>query len=515
MASRPVQIIDEKGDITNVNSPISEIGMTKHLGTLDEGLKILEDRGDEGNYILDPAVRRRVLWKIDLHILPILTITTMFGFIDKATLSYAAIFGLIKDSHLHGTEYSWLGSIYYFGYLTTQPIAALLLQRFTPARCLSVAIMLWAIILFLSVLCDTWSKWMANRYFLGICEGIVVPSFILISSAWYSRKDQPLRFGIWFSANGLAQIVGGLLSYGLGHIHVEAIHSWKWMFLITAALTVFWSLYLILSLPTSQATAKWLTDDEKVAAVEMVRDNNTGIHNKTFNSAQLKEALFDPKSYIFFWFAFFGNLPNSVSTFGSLIISNFGFTSLQTTLLGMPNGAFEIIVMLLVTGACIKWNNIRVYCVVLSNAVALIGGILVFTLPFANKGGLLVGYYLLFAWPTGYAIGLNMIGSNTAGHTKKVVTNIFVLAGFCISNIIGPQFFKTNQKPRYALGIGSTIFGFAGMIFTVMVFRFYMIWLNKKRAPARELALISLVGRKETGFENLTDRENPLFVYVY
>lgn len=94
--------------------------------------------------------------------------------------------------------------------------------------------------------------------------------------------------------------------------------SWKWMFLITAALTVFWSIYLILALPTSQATAKFLTDEEKVAAVEMVRDNNTGIHNKTFKSAQMKEAFLDPKTYIFFWFAFFGNLANSVSTVSHL-----------------------------------------------------------------------------------------------------------------------------------------------------------------------------------------------------
>lgn len=145
----------------------------------------------------------------------------------------------------------------------------------------------------------------------------VVPSFILINSAWCSRKDQPLRFGVWFSANGLAQNVGGLFSYGLGHIHVATIHLWKWMFLITAALSVFWSLFLILSFPTSQATAKWLTDEGKVAVVEMVRDNNTGIHNRTFNPAHLKEALLDPKTYIFFCFAFFGNLPNSVSTVNS------------------------------------------------------------------------------------------------------------------------------------------------------------------------------------------------------
>ena len=65
------------------------------------------------------------------------------------------------------------------------------------------------------------------------------------------------------------------------------------------------------------------------------------------------------------------------------------------------------------------------------------------------------------------------------------------------------------------LGIGSTIFAFAGMTVVALIFRFYMRWLNKKRAPARELALAALGGRKETGFEDLTDRENPLFLYVY
>jgi hypothetical protein len=61
----------------------------------------------------------------------------------------------------------------------------------------------------------------------------------------------------------------------------------------------------------------------------------------------------------------------------------------------MPNGAFEIVVMILITWACVRYNNIRVYCVIFSNVIALVGGILMVTLPFSNKGGLLVGYYLV------------------------------------------------------------------------------------------------------------------------
>lgn len=73
---------DEKNGTTNVIPPASELGTSKviHVGKMDEGLRILEDRGDEGGYVLDPAVRKRVLRKIDIHVLPILTSAKIFKF---------------------------------------------------------------------------------------------------------------------------------------------------------------------------------------------------------------------------------------------------------------------------------------------------------------------------------------------------------------------------------------------------------------------------------------------------
>jgi hypothetical protein len=83
--------------------------------------------------VIDKATTARVLRKIDLILLPIMayvfllfpytnhtdmnsdSITEMLQFLDKSTLSYAAIFGLQKDTGLVGTDYSWLTSIFYLG----------------------------------------------------------------------------------------------------------------------------------------------------------------------------------------------------------------------------------------------------------------------------------------------------------------------------------------------------------------------------------------------------------------
>ncbi len=72
---------------------------------------------DELHEVLDPAEERRLQWKIDLMILPYLAVCYAFFYIDKTTLSYAAIFGIRDDLKLVGTQYNWLSSIFYFGFL--------------------------------------------------------------------------------------------------------------------------------------------------------------------------------------------------------------------------------------------------------------------------------------------------------------------------------------------------------------------------------------------------------------
>lgn len=62
----------------------------------------------------------------------------MLQAVDKSTLGYAAVFGLQKDAHLVGTEYQWLGAIFYIGYLVWEYPTNLLLQRFPVGKFMSV-----------------------------------------------------------------------------------------------------------------------------------------------------------------------------------------------------------------------------------------------------------------------------------------------------------------------------------------------------------------------------------------
>ena len=68
----------------------------------------LFDNPDELHEPVDAMEEKKLVRKIDFMILPYLAVCYAFFYIDKTTLSYAAIFGIRDDLHLVGTQYSWL-----------------------------------------------------------------------------------------------------------------------------------------------------------------------------------------------------------------------------------------------------------------------------------------------------------------------------------------------------------------------------------------------------------------------
>ena len=75
----------------------------------------LYKRSDEQD--LGVAESKRVLRKIDSRLIPVLILIYLLQYLDKNGINYASVYGLQKGTNLHGQDYSWLGSIFYFGQL--------------------------------------------------------------------------------------------------------------------------------------------------------------------------------------------------------------------------------------------------------------------------------------------------------------------------------------------------------------------------------------------------------------
>jgi len=93
--------------------------------------------------------------------------------LDKATLSYASVFGLVDDAHLGGQDYSWLGSIVYVAQLVTQPIIAYFLVKLPTGKFAAVMVLCWGVVLSFMAVANNFKGLLATRFFLGAFEASV------------------------------------------------------------------------------------------------------------------------------------------------------------------------------------------------------------------------------------------------------------------------------------------------------------------------------------------------------
>jgi ACS family allantoate permease-like MFS transporter len=185
---------------SEIAQPGEVIDSSHHNQDVDVAAKFLQE--------LDPAIlrdpitpaeARKVLWKIDLIMIPMIMVTVVLAAVDKVIISNATIYGMKTDTHLVGNEYSWVGSIFYFGYLLAEYPAAFLIQRFPIAKFYAVCIMGWAVLLFCTAATSNFAGLATTRFIMGMLESVAFPISSILTVMWWTTDEQPIRLAFWFN----------------------------------------------------------------------------------------------------------------------------------------------------------------------------------------------------------------------------------------------------------------------------------------------------------------------------
>ncbi|KAI1283994.1 major facilitator superfamily transporter allantoate [Xylaria sp. FL0933] len=488
--------------------------MHKHVvnNDADEALKIVAAHEGE-TIVLSGEEQRKLLRKIDRHMMPLLCVVYGINYLDKTTLSYASIVGFKTDLNIGVSEYNWVASIFYFGYLVWEWPTNRLLQRLPLAKYSAFNVILWGLILAVTAAVKNFGGALAVRFFLGAAEAAVSPGFVLFTSQWYTTPEQGTRVSWWFSFNGWGQIVGGLVAYGIATTHDHLlVKGWQLIFLVFGLFTALLGVLFLYWMPDSQLNARFLTEHERLMAVERIRVNQQGVGNKHFKWYQCREALTDPLVWAFVLYSFFSSIPNGgITNYFSQLIVAFGFTPSQSLLLGIPGGAVQVITLIGFGHLGRKFNN-RILINSNGPLLAILGLFLIRFLPTELKGGRLAGYYLYSSGSTGFVCILSLISSNIAGWTKKTTVAAMYLIAYCVGNIIGPQVFQPNDAPTYHTAITVILVAYILAYLCMFFIYFWCRRQNTINASVRAAPGYTKVEGQE--FMDLTDRENPEFIYA-
>ncbi|KAF4537693.1 MFS general substrate transporter [Lasiodiplodia theobromae] len=466
---------------------------------------------------MNEATDHRVRRKIDRNLLPWMCGLYLLQYLDKTTLSYASSMGITADTNMTASQYSWTGSIFYIGYLALQYPHNRLMQRFPVARYVSVSVVVWGIILATTAATTDFAGIMTVRFFLGALEGAVTASFVLITARWYRASEQAFRTGIWFCFNGVAQIVGGALAYGVSrgfeensHIHFS---SWKALFLIAGIATSIYGVALFFFLPESPISAPWLSEEERHVAIERLRSNQQGVGSKVFKWYQFREAFTDVRTYLIFLFLVTVDIPcGGITVFFTQLIGGMGFDANTTFIITMPAGVVQVICNLGFSYLAQR-TGFRMLSAVAAMCLSLFGIALMAGLardgPTANTIGQIIGYYITIGnSATATILTLSNISSNTAGYTKKTTVNAVALVGYCVGFLIGPQTFRDG--PSYT----NAKINIIAQWFAALCFCLALHIVNKRENTRRDkLANFPLAQPSGQEFQDLTDKENQYFRY--
>ncbi|KAJ6498956.1 MFS general substrate transporter [Mycena sanguinolenta] len=462
----------------------------------------------EAQVELTEAAHAKILRKLDVHLLPFVSLLYLLSFLDRANIGNAKIAGMAKDADLTGFRYNTIAAVFFIPYALAEVPSNIALKLTRPSRWIPSIMLAWGVVMTFMFFCNTYHDLIIARIFLGLAEAGLFPGITFYLSLWYRRRDVASRVAIFFSAATVAGAFGGILAYGIEKMEgVGGHHGWQWIFCLEGIATVLVSVLSYFFMYDYPATATFLSETEREQIVLMLKEDAQDLATH-YDRKFVWQAIRDYKTYVQIGIYIGLLIPvYAIALFTPTIVQELGFTAAQAQLLTIPPFACGCIATIAI-GLLSDKYNLRGPFIIGPCFVSLIGYIILYTTksPGAGYAGAVLS--AIGVYPT-IAVDLAWAGSIAGGDVRRGVVIAMViglgnLGGICSS-------FIYITPPYFHIGHG-TIMGWLGLS---ILLSFFAMWdynrINKQRDAycARE----GIDASRRAEFRDMGS-ESPLFRYV-
>ncbi|KAK4046566.1 hypothetical protein OIO90_006517 [Microbotryomycetes sp. JL221] len=476
--------VSSRDDSTTMDleKPLSSSNMTKStskqptdsddvLGVPRYGLHMTED---------ELKLHKRVNFKMDVTILPLLSLLYLMNGIDRSNVGNAATSTFTQDVGMPKTAVNNAVTLFFITFILFQPLSAAIGKRLGVRIWIPILMICWGTL----TIAHAWTRnegmLIGLRLMIGLFEAGFYACSVYYLSSCYTRFDLAFRVALFYGSYAVAGAFSGVLAYGLLQIG-GTFHGWQWLFIVEGVLTVLLAIFAFFWLPTDMTSAWFLNSQERLWVQErMIRDSG-GRDNtsKSLTRTDVVEALKDWK----FWFVLPLNIAastpsQSFSVFLPLITQGLGYTSYRANLFAVPIyvvGAFGLFIITWLSDR----KQQRGWFIMVSLAFVFTGLVMVCLIT-SNQGRyaslcvLQIGGYaappLTVAW----------LANNTPDPGKRAL--ILGMNGWGnVAGVAGAQLFRPAYAPRYLIpfyvSLGLNVFAFVGY----GLYRMLLWYVNRVR----------------------------------
>ncbi|KKZ61720.1 hypothetical protein EMCG_03749 [[Emmonsia] crescens] len=429
---------------------------------------------------------KKILRKMDLHLIPIMSLLYLLAFLDRGNIGNAKIEGLAEDLRLSGSQYNWCLTVFFFPYAFFELPSNLVLSKMRPSIWLPLIMIAWGLVMTLMGIVHNYNGLLISRIFLGLAEAGLYPGVAFYITKWYCRHEAQLRQALFFSAASIAGAFSGLLAFAIAKMDgIAGLEGWRWIFILEGILTVVVAIMAFFLIQDYPETAKFLTEEERAWAIHRLRHqySDTAVKTEKFQWKYVKDALLDWQIYLSLitWYGIVCPLYG-ISFFLPTIIKDLGYTSSTAQLLTIP--IYIVAAIIAVLSAWLSDRQGQRSPLLFFHVLCIVVG---YTIIIAASGRGLPGvvYFGTFVVVSGIYPALpgivTWLSNNLAGDYKRASGMAIQIGIGNFAGAMASNFYRTQDGPKYYLGhgleLGFAVFG----LLAIIVLRLSYQRINKKR----------------------------------
>ncbi|KDQ09022.1 hypothetical protein BOTBODRAFT_37405 [Botryobasidium botryosum FD-172 SS1] len=429
-------------------------------------------------------LEKALLRKLDAR-MSILVLIYIMNFVDRTNAAAARLRGFEADLGLQGQQFATLLSILYVGYICMQiPSNMFLNYTGKPSLYLPAAMSLWGGLTIATGFTRNFTGVLITRFFLGFVEAAFFPGALFLLSSWYRREELGLRMAIFYCGSLISNAFGGLIAAGIldtmdGKLGYAA---WRWLFIIEGSVTIFVAICSIFILPDFPSNTQWLLPlERRLAEVRIAEDvgNFDNLGEKKSQIQGLRLAVGDWKVW---WLAvnmaafmialsFFAYFPTLTATLG--------YSRTVTLLLCAPPWVFATAIAFINARHSDKVRE-RFFHVVVPVLFGILG--LAIALSTMNTAARYIALFLMAQSNAGYVVFLSWVSNSIPNPpAKRAVALALINMVAQLGNVAGSYVFPGSWGPTYRKSYTICIVNFAVSIIMSLVFRRYLISINRRK----------------------------------
>jgi predicted MFS family arabinose efflux permease len=303
----------------------------------------------------------------------------------------------------------------------------------------------WGSLSLLQCAATNFAGMLVLRLLLGACEAGFFAGVVWYFTIFYRRDELGFRIAIFLGSALLAAAFSGLISFGVFQI-VSSIPGWKYLMLIEGGLTVIVAVVAYLWLPARPATAWFLNDRQKAAALaRSLRDSSSQVDTK-FSLKACFQTWKEPKFAA--WVLICSTYAVAFATTSNFlpqIVQRLGYSVVKTNLYTVAPNAVGFVVLL-----CIAWssdrNRERTFHVSFALVLSLVGMLILIAIDVEKNIG--VAYFACFLMAAGAYVPSTLVQSwqnnNNLDETSRAATTGLLVGLGNFSGILSAATFRVE-----------------------------------------------------------------------